>query len=227
MESERGWYAGQMSGRIAVAGFVLTGGESRRMGQDKALLELGGQPLAMRMVEKLRIGTDEIFLLGPPERYAQLGLPVLADAVAGRGPVGGIAAALRATERDWNLIVACDLPYLEPRFLEFLLGLATNETDAVVPRPGGRWEPLCAAYHRRALPAFERVLAGEDYRVARALEALRVRAVEEEELGKFAFSGRMFKNMNSPEEYKEAKKMLEAEEGEEADAKTHGQKPVG
>ena len=180
------------------------------MGRDKALLELGGQPLVMRMVEMLRGVAAEVSLVGSPERYAHLRLPVLGDAVAGRGPVGGIAAALRATESDWNLMVACDLPHLETRFLEFLLKLALDDadSDAVVPQLGGRWEPLCAAYHRRALPAFERVLAGEDYRIARAFESLRVRAVSEEELNRFAFSGRMFKNMNSPEEYAEAKGLL-------------------
>lgn len=182
------------------------------MGRDKALLELGGQPLVMRMVEKLRGVAGEVYLVGSPERYAHLRLPVLADAVAGRGPVGGIAAALRATESDWNVMVACDLPYLETRFLEFLLKLALDgaDSDAVVPRIGERWEPLCAAYHRRALPAFEQVLAGEDYRIARAFESLRVRAVGEEELNRFAFSERMFKNMNSPEEYEVARKALEA-----------------
>lgn len=177
------------------------------MGSDKALLELGGQALALRMAGKMGELVEEVYLVGSPERHGHLGLPVLADAVAGRGPVGGIAAALRASERDWNLVVACDLPYLETRFLEFLLelGAADAEADAVVPRLGGRWEPLCAAYHQRAWPAFERVLAGEDYRIARAFEWLRVRAVEEEELKRFAFSERMFKNVNSADDYEEAK----------------------
>lgn len=180
------------------------------MGQDKALLELGGQPLALRMAEKLRAVTGEVYLVGAPERYAHLGLPVLADPVGGRGPVAGITAALRATEQDWNLVVACDLPYVETRLLEFLLESAAAEraADAVVPRLGGQWEPLCAAYHRRGLPAFEQVLAGDDYRIARAFEALQVRAVTEDDLRKFAFSARMFKNMNSPEEYEEAKSKL-------------------
>jgi molybdopterin-guanine dinucleotide biosynthesis protein A len=199
-----------MAVRVAAAGFVLTGGESRRMGRDKALLELGGQPLVLRMAAKFRGVTSEVYLVGAPERYARLGLPVLADPIAGRGPAAGITAALRATEREWNLIVACDLPYLETRFLEFLVEVAAAEGDAeaVVPQLGGRWEPLCAAYHRRALPAFERVLAGVNYRIARALEALRVRAVTEKDLAKFAFSPRMFKNMNWSEEYEEAKRDL-------------------
>jgi molybdopterin-guanine dinucleotide biosynthesis protein A len=154
---------------------------------------------------------DWVALLGAPERYGHLGLPVLADPPpAGRGPLGGIVAALRATEHDWNLVVACDLPFLEARFLEFLLerSVHAREIDAVVPRVGERWEPLCAAYHRRALPTFEQVLEGENYRIARAFEALRVNAVTEVELAKFAFSERMFKNMNSPGAYEEAKKVL-------------------
>jgi len=182
------------------------------MGRDKALLELGGQPLVLRTAEKLRPIVSWLVLVGAPERYGHLGLPVLADPVpGGRGPLGGIVAALGASEYDWNLVVACDLPYLDTRFLEFLLtqAMADLQADAVVPRLGERWEPLCAAYHRRALAEFENVLAGEDYRIARAFEALRVRPVTQQELAQFAFSEQMFKNMNSQEEYEEAVKLLD------------------
>jgi len=181
------------------------------MGRDKALLELGGQPLVLHTAEKLRPVVSWLALVGAPERYGHLGLPVLADPVpGGRGPLGGIVAALGASEYDWNLVVACDLPYLETRFLEFLLTEAgvEPETDAVVPRIGERWEPLCASYHRRCLAAFEQALNGEDRRIVRAFETLRVREVGEEEMRRFAFGERMFKNMNLPEEYEEAKRGL-------------------
>ncbi len=191
------------------AGFVLTGGESRRMGRDKALLEIGGRPMALRMVERVRPLVSEVALVGAPERYEHLGVPVLADCEAGRGPLAGIVTALRATRFDWNLIVACDLPFLEASFLEMLLSEANDEYDAVVPRPSDGWQPLCAAYHRRCLPALERVLVSDYPKISVAFDSLRVHALAPDRLARFAFAPRMFKNMNSPEDYEEAKRILE------------------
>ncbi|MGH8726415.1 MAG: molybdenum cofactor guanylyltransferase [Burkholderiales bacterium] len=205
-----------MAPRLPAAGFILTGGESRRMGGDKALLELAGRPLVLHMVEKLRPLVSEVTLVGAPERYSHLGLPVLPDCEAGRGPVAGIVTALRATRHDWNLIVACDLPLLDPRLLELALSEAAAAPelyDAIVPQtesgPRG-WQPLAAAYHRRCLAAFERVLASDHPKITRAYDALRVRALTPDLLARFAFSPRMFNNVNSPEEYDEARRILEA-----------------
>ncbi len=201
-----------MSLPLPAAGFVLVGGGSRRLGRDKALLTLGGQPLALRTAEQLRPMVEELVLVGSPERYAHLGLPVLADRVAGRGPLAGIVAALSATEHDWNLVVACDLPYLETRFFEFLLQQAAEKpaVDALVPHLGGFWQPLAAAYHRRALPAFERVLAAGNPKIDRAFPDLHVEALTGELLSRFAFPERMFKNINTPEDYEEALRELGA-----------------
>lgn len=198
-----------------VAGFVLTGGQSRRMGRDKALLELAGQPLALRVAAQVRPVVAELSLIGAPARHGHLGLPVLADCEANRGPLAGIVTALRGSRYEWNLVVACDLPYVETRFLEFLLQQASDAGDAVVPytedrRPRQRrgWQPLCALYHRRALPEFERVLAAGQAKIALAFERMRVRTVTEQELERFAFPPQMLKNMNTPEDYAEAQRCL-------------------
>lgn len=185
------------------------------MGGDKALLELAGRPLVLHMVEKLRPLVSEVALVGAPERYAHLGLPVLADCEVGRGPVAGIVTALRAARFDWNLIVACDLPFLDPALLELALSeaeAARGNCDAVVPQseagPKG-WQPLAAAYHRRCLPAFERVLASDHPKITHAYDTLRVRALTPDLLAQFAFASRMFNNVNSHEDYEEAKRILE------------------
>lgn len=199
-----------MSPHSLAAGFVLTGGQSRRMGRDKALLELAGQPLVLRTLERVRPVVAEVALVGAPERYAHLGVPTLADCQPSRGPLGGIVTALAVSRHDWNLVVACDLPYVETRFLEFLLEQATTspEADAVIPQTRDNWQPLCAAYHRRCLPVFERVLAEGNPKIARAFSEVRVRAITAEELEQFAFTERMFKNMNTPEDYQEAQRLL-------------------
>lgn len=192
------------------AGFVLTGGQSRRMGRDKALLELAGQPLVLRTAERLRPLVAGVALVGAPERYAHLGVPTLADREANRGPLAGIITALGASQHDWNLVVACDLPYLESRFLEFLLEQAavSAECDAVVPQAADHWQPLCAAYHRRCLPAFESVLAEANPKIDLAFSRMRVRVLTLEDLHRFAFSEQMFKNMNTARDYAEARRIL-------------------
>lgn len=180
------------------------------MGRDKALLEVGGQPVVWRVVERLRLAVVEVSLVGAPERYSHLGLPAVADRQANRGPLAGIVTALGCSRYDWNLVVACDLPYLETRFLEFLLeqAAASPVADAVVPQTRDTWQPLCAVYHRRCLPAFERVLAEENPKIARAFSEVRVRAITATELARFAFEERMFKNMNTLEDYEEAWRLL-------------------
>lgn len=180
------------------------------MGRDKALLELQGQPLVLRTVERLQPVVAEVTLVGAPERYSGLGLRTLADGKMNGGPLAGIVTALRTSGHDWNLVVACDLPYLETRFLEFLLERARvrPEPDAVIPQTGDDWQPLCAAYHRRSLPALERVLSTDHPKIARAFAELRVRAVTSDELRRFAFSEQLFKNMNTPEDYAEAQRAL-------------------
>ena len=112
------------------AGYILVGGKSSRLGRDKALVEVGGTPLALRVTNALRSVVDDVTLVGSPEKYSHLGLRVIPDHVTGFGPLAGILAALEDTSRPWNLVAACDMPNLTPDFLEFLLRRAEEELSA-------------------------------------------------------------------------------------------------
>lgn len=117
------------------------------MGTDKALMEVKGRALALRMADELGKACQSVGLVGDPLRYQGLALPVVADNFPGRGPLSGIEAALAATGADWNLIVACDLPELKAETVESLFAGAV---DCNVPiMEDGRTQPLCAVYHRR------------------------------------------------------------------------------
>jgi molybdopterin-guanine dinucleotide biosynthesis protein A len=206
---------------MRAAGFILTGGKSTRMGADKALLKLAGKALVGRLAELVEPLVAEVALVGSPERYAHLGFPVLADREPGLGPLGGVVTALGSSPYQWNLILACDLPFMESRFLRFLLGRteAWGEADAVVPQTsaeeegsGWRWQPLCAAYHRRCLSVFERTLAGAHPKMELAFAELHVLPIDPSELTQFAFSEQMFKNMNTPADYAEAERIFSGRE---------------
>lgn len=194
-----------------ISGFLLAGGKSTRMGRDKALLEIGGETLLERLARLLTPLVASLTVLGAPERYARFGLEVLPDAVAEKGPLAGLVTGLRASAATWGLFVACDLPYLDARFLRFLLGQARNVSeDAIVPETAHGLQPLCALYRRTCLPVFERALAGDNAAIVHSLAALRVRRLDRALLKKFAFAETLFENINTPEDYQRARRVWEA-----------------
>ena len=145
-----------MSAASGRAGFVLAGGRSTRMGRDKALLPFGGGTLVEHVAACVRGAAGNVTLIGPPEKYSFLGFPVVADAIPGRGPLGGLCTALRLTRAEWNLLVACDMPRLTAEFLSGLLDAAEAAgADCLAPSTSRGIEPLCAVYHRRVLAAAE------------------------------------------------------------------------
>lgn len=156
------------------AGYLLIGGQSSRMGRDKALLPLGSTTLAAHTATQIREAAGNVTLIGPPERYAHLGFPVVPDAIPGCGPLGGLLTALRSTSADWNLIVACDMPHLTTTFLGQLFDAAeASDPDCLVPESDGRRHPLCAVYHRRALPAVENAFARKLFKMHAFIATLR------------------------------------------------------
>lgn len=180
---------------------VLAGGRSSRMGTNKALLEVGGRGMLDRTADLLRPLVDDLFIVadnGGP--YAGLGLPVIPDLHHGRGPIGGIHAALRRAAHPRVLCVATDMPHIGPGVIALLLRLARPDDDALLPRIGGRPEPLLAVYGRTALPGFERAIAAGRLRVLDALDGLRARFIDESELRAAGAGLLSFVNVNTPEE---------------------------
>ena len=201
-----------MTDGVSIAGFILAGGESSRMGVDKGLLEIAGVPMiarAARLVESV-VGSP-VVVVGTPEKYRGLGLPAIADDWPGCGPLGGIATALRASDAEWNLIVACDLPYLTRTWLEYLLQRARDSAEeAVVARnltPANRRgaEPLCAMYQKGSEPELRRALERGVRKVTDGLAELRVEMIEPAKWKGFDSDGLLFKNVNTPADYEQAK----------------------
>jgi phospholipid/cholesterol/gamma-HCH transport system ATP-binding protein len=180
------------------AGFVLVGGRSTRMGRDKALLPLGPDTLLGYVANCVKQAAGSVTLIGPPDRYQDLGYPVVADLVDDRGPLGGVFTALSVTNSDWNLIVACDMPGITVEFLEGLFRVEDlADVDCVAPETAAGIEPLCALYHRRcrdkAAAALERnVLKMQDF-----VSTLRLKTVP-------IADPAVVKNINTPEDYSAA-----------------------
>jgi molybdopterin-guanine dinucleotide biosynthesis protein A len=152
---------------MQASGFVLAGGGSKRMGRDKALLPYGGTTLVEHVATTVRQAAGSVALIGDPDKLGSLGLAVFPDELPSFGPASGIYTALRRTETDWNLVIACDMPAVTADFLGELLRRAeTAERNCVAATgPYGQPEPLCAAYHRRCLPALTRAIRDKRLRM--------------------------------------------------------------
>jgi molybdopterin-guanine dinucleotide biosynthesis protein A len=165
------------------------------MGRDKALLPFRGGTLAQAVARAVALAAGSATLVGDPEAYGLLGLPVIADLYPGEGPLGGIVTALAHTQADWNLVTACDMPAITPEVLVALLETAERlDADALVPAGPLHLEPLCAVYHRRARHALAQQFAGGVRKVAAALDAIHAARFPMLEVS-------CFQNVNTPEEW--------------------------
>lgn len=151
-------------------GFVLAGGLSTRMGRDKALLELGDRPLIEHALEKLRALGFSPRIVGSRSDLAVFA-PVIPDINPQLGPLGGIEAALAASDSAQNLFLPVDLPWLPVEFLRWMVD-RVEQTDALatIPRLQGQPQPLCAVYSRTLLPHVQAALATHDAKVTNAVE---------------------------------------------------------
>jgi molybdopterin-guanine dinucleotide biosynthesis protein A len=179
------------------------------MGRDKALLELGGVALIVRAAAMVESVVGECAIVGDAVRLEGLELRVVADDFPGAGPLGGIATALGESSAEWSLVIACDLPYLTRAWLDFLVKRTVgSKADAILPMNERGAEPLCAMYRKLCLSAIRAALDGGTRKVTDGLAGLRTDYVEPAEWKVFDSEGLLFKNMNSPADYEEAKSRL-------------------
>lgn len=171
-------------------------------GLDKALIDFAGRPLVARVFDALRPLTDDLLVVSNNRGALEsLGVRVVADWDPPCGPLGGIAAGLRAARYDLALVAACDMPFLDGTFLLTLAGRAEAEgADAVVPLLDGQYEPLHAVYRKSCLPAVERCLAAGDYRAFAFYDAVRLVTVPESDWRLLDPDGLSLANVNTPDD---------------------------
>ncbi len=194
------------------AGFILAGGRSSRMGRDKAMLEIDGVTMLERAIDLVRRSGVEPAIVGSfgeiPRGASVREIP---DDWPGAGPLGGIATALHGTRTTWNLVMACDLPYLTHRMAG--ISSASRAAHPILSTPSCPMnvrgpEPLCAVYHQRAEPRIRQALESGMRKVTDALAELQIDYVERDEWKAFDSDGLLFKNMNRPADYAEAQAIL-------------------
>ena len=183
---------------------VLAGGRSSRMGQSKAMLPFGGQPLIVQVIQRLTsVFSDIVVVAAPGQELPELPVTLVRDDVAYQGPVGGICYGLRACDSVAGFVTSCDVPFLS-------LPLVSNLTsrlpgyDVVVPEWDGRLQPLHAVYRRSVLPLLEEQLQRGELRPVFLYDKVRTLRVAEDEIRFLDPEGASFFNMNTPEDYTDA-----------------------
>jgi len=189
-----------------VSAFILAGGKSTRMGADKAFVTLEGRTLLSRMLDLARSVTPDAWIVGDREKFAPFA-PVVEDIFPGCGPLGGIHAALRASQSELNLMLAVDVPFVSIALVQFLLTRAGNSqrADVTVSRANGGLQPLCAVYRRNFADAAEEALRARHYKIDALFDDAIVQVIGEEELETAGFAPRIFRNLNTPEDLASAR----------------------
>ncbi|HMC96925.1 MAG TPA: molybdenum cofactor guanylyltransferase [Flavobacteriales bacterium] len=178
-------------------GVVLAGGESSRMGRDKALMEIDGRTMLERGIELLRPHVREVLVIGDPAKYNTTHGVVIPDEKPGLGPLGGLVTALKRARYVRLLVIACDLPQLNDRLMVRLKAPLDDGHDAAVPKHEGLIEPLAAAYHRHAIDAFEECLEQGILKMSDALARVRTTWLDIRP-GEDGWPRDIFRNVNSP-----------------------------
>ena len=193
-----------------LAGAILAGGAARRMGGDhKALLTIGDSPIVERQRAALRQVADPIFIVAPdPAPFAHLGVPVVPDRLPGCGALGGIYTAILASAHERVLVVACDMPFLNPAFLTQMAG--ARDADVVIPRSSRGLEPLCAIYTRACAEPIRTRLERGALEASVLPDGLKIQEIGPEILAAYDPDGLMFVNVNTPHDYERARTRVES-----------------
>jgi molybdopterin-guanine dinucleotide biosynthesis protein A len=191
---------------------IQAGGESSRMGEDKALKTFLGRPLIQRVVDRLSSIADEVIVTtNRPEDYAFLNLPLFPDLKPGRGALGGLYTAIASAKYPLVAVVACDMPFASANLLEAERSiLIDEEVDVVIPKSEEGYEPLHAVYRRETcLPAIESAIEADQWKVIAWFPQVRVRVLTASEVRRYDLLGLAFWNVNTPEEFAEAEKIAQ------------------
>lgn len=185
-----------------VAGVILAGGKSKRMGQNKALLKVNGERMIETAYRRMSELFDEVLLVtNSPELYDFIPCRKIADIYPDMGPLGGIHAALTNCTAARAFVTACDMPGLNPLLVCELSSLRGGEDSVVPETPGGR-EPLHAVYDKSCLPGMEKMLQAGERSILSFLDRAKVRLVPRERIAVLDPDFSSFRNINTPEDYR-------------------------
>ena len=190
-----------------VSGIVLAGGGSKRLGQDKALITLGERTLIEIVLERLgRVCKDLVLSTSDADKFAFLGVRMVKDVYPQRGVLAGLYSGLKSARYPHAVAVACDMPFLSPSLLRFMI-LHIAGHDVVVPRLSAGLEPLHAIYARTCLEPMRESLERGELRIVDFWDRVKVRYIEEQEIDILDPDKLSFFNINTPKDLARAREL--------------------
>lgn len=192
---------------------ILSGGLNSRMaGQNKAFLEVGGHSILNRLMSRLKPVFEEILLVTrEPQAYTHIPVKVVEDLYEERSSLTGIHAGLVRARADFAFVVPCDTPFLQPAVIRLLLNALEPELDVVVPLVEGHYEPLCAIYSKRCLPAIEAQLGGGDYKIFNFFDQVKIKILSTDRIKSADPELLSFFNVNTPSALRASQDLIRRE----------------
>ena len=192
-----------MPGEIikGVAGVILAGGKSSRMGRNKALLPYNGKPLIETVYRIMAELFDQVAIVtNSPDDYSFIPCLKIPDIHVGMGSIAGIHAGLEWSPEERIFVAGCDMPFLEKELVRHLAALSVHES-AVVPCTPGGYEPLHAIYSKRLLPLLEEALKSDRKRIIDLVTLMEAKVISAEDIAVVSPQFRSFINLNTPDDY--------------------------
>lgn len=197
---------------MGISGIVLAGGKGLRLGRKKALETINNTTLLQKVISQLAfLNSETIIVTATKESFPRLAgskLRIVSDIYPGKGPLVGIFTGLKASDSFHNLVVACDMPFLNQDLLKYMMQVAAG-FDIVVPRLGKMVEPLHAIYSQECLNPIASLLQQDALSVNRLFALVRTRYVETEEIDRFDPKHLSFFNVNTEADLKKARELAE------------------
>ena len=197
-----------MPDSISVTGIILAGGKSRRFGENKALSIFRGERLIERLIRSVREITDELLIVtNTPDDFAFLDLPMVGDLIPDCGSLGGIYTGLKTMQTRYGLCIACDMPFVQPAFIRYMVEFTNDSYDVIVPRSDHAFDLMCAVYGTACVTPIEEKLSSGDLKITRFYDQVRVKTITAEDTD--LFTPRMLFNVNTQTDYEAALRLLE------------------
>ncbi|HOX14724.1 MAG TPA: molybdenum cofactor guanylyltransferase [Smithellaceae bacterium] len=187
--------------KVSMTGILLAGGQNTRMGGNKAFLKIDGERLIDKTLSVYRqIFPEIIIVTNDPLSYIEFtDATIVTDLHKGKGPLGGIYAGLFYAKHQHAFTCSCDMPFLNEAFIAYMIG-QSEKHDVIVPELPEGYQPLHAIYSRNCLPSIRRLILMDKLKITGFYRDMRVLPISEEQIRSFNEDGRLFQNLNTPEE---------------------------
>jgi molybdopterin-guanine dinucleotide biosynthesis protein A len=182
---------------MQITGIILSGGQSTRMGTDKALIRFNKKTLLENAIEICKPMCTNILISSNNQEHKISGIKIIPDEFLNCGPLSGIYSCLKKSETPWNFVISVDAAFVEPAFIEYLMN-ETDDSDAIVPIHDKGKEPLISMYHKNGLVEMQKHLKSGDLKMQNLINAINAKFVDSQYwIDKFP---NIFRNLNKPED---------------------------